>query len=147
MIVRLVFLRIHVILSSLFRPPAPGGIVSPYSLASNVRPDRLSIITPLVVLGRLQSSDQVDIFHRRSIADRLKRIDRPPRLTRLPRAIGSTRLASMATIPSMARKTRLPSTIRLSILNRRGRQTRTATPDRPTRMNRLTRPAKMPTLN
>ena len=68
-IARLVFLREHVILPSLRIPPAHGGIVSLYSLASLARPARPSVLIPLVVLGRLQSSGQMDIFSRRSIAD------------------------------------------------------------------------------
>ena len=47
----------------------------------------------------------------------------------------------------MDRKTRIPITIILTILTRRDWLTRTAPPDRPTKMNRLERPAKMTRLN
>ena len=61
--------------------------------------------------------------------------------------IRMTRLTRLTITPRMDRATRLPSAIGLEILTIRDRRTSTISNDRPTRMKRLTWPAKIPRLN
>ena len=142
-----VSLRIPVKLSNLGRRPAPGRSVSLHSLAILARPARLSILTPLVVLGRLRNSDAAAIFTWRASLARLMRMDSPPRLTRMPGTIRLARLPRMPIPPIMDSGGRLPAAIRLTRHTRRDSLTRTGLPGRPTRADRFTRPAKMPRLN